>query len=403
MSTVLRSVDCCTGAGGLALGLHRAGFTHEALLEIDKAACRTLSLNAKLLGIAGAEIPTTDIKTKTFDTFANIDLLSAGVPCQPFSMAGKHLGHVDDRNLFPVVIRAAREMAPRAVLIENVYALLRPRFADFFEYVQRQLRTPEITRRSHERWTQHLARLRERQQKLHHYAGLKYRVGWAVLQAADFGVPQLRSRVFVVAYRDDVDATWVSPAEDPHAIVKTHSRDSLLHAQWITGEYWREHGLRQPAIPPEVRPWIKKHTEEKPPAAPRWRTVRDALVGLDEPSSNATDDNDHVRQAGARRYKGHDGSQLDSPAKTIKAGVHGVAGGENMLRHTNGRVRYFTVREAARLQTFDDAFTFGGCRWGVGLRQIGNAVPVEFGHVVGAQIASTLRSAVARPRARRAA
>jgi DNA (cytosine-5)-methyltransferase 1 len=115
----------------------------------------------------------------------------------------------------------------------------------------------------------------------------------------------------------------------------------------------------------------------------RWRTVRDALRGLPEPVDRQghPDFFDHVGNPGARSYPGHTGSPYDQPAKTLKAGDHGVPGGENMLRRDDGSVRYFTVREAARLQTFPDSYAFAGA-WTEGFRQLGNAVPVRLAECV---------------------
>jgi len=130
---------------------------------------------------------------------------------------------------------------------------------------------------------------------------------------------------------------------------------------------------------------------EKPVEQP-WRTVRDALDGLPDPdrdkAASATLLN-HRFQPGARVYPGHTGSPLDEPAKTLKAGVHGVPGGENMLLRPDGSVRYFTVRESARLQTFPDEFLFHGS-WTETMRQLGNAVPVALARVVGASVAAQL-------------
>jgi DNA (cytosine-5)-methyltransferase 1 len=128
------------------------------------------------------------------------------------------------------------------------------------------------------------------------------------------------------------------------------------------------------------------------PFAARWRTVRDALVGLPDPQSpEAACIANHKYQAGARKYPGHTGSSLDFPAKTLKAGDHGVPGGENMLAHANGRVRYFTVRESARLQTFPDWYSFSSS-WTESMRQIGNAVPVTLARVIGTSVAQTLHT-----------
>lgn len=127
-----------------------------------------------------------------------------------------------------------------------------------------------------------------------------------------------------------------------------------------------------------------------PPDTLPWRTVRDALVGLPDPKAKAAKTiPDHRFQDGAKVYPGHTGSPLDLPAKTLKAGDHGVPGGENMLVREDGSVRYFTVREAARIQTFPDGYRFHGS-WTETMRQLGNAVPVMLGRIVAASVAEKL-------------
>ena len=125
----------------------------------------------------------------------------------------------------------------------------------------------------------------------------------------------------------------------------------------------------------------------------RSKTVRDAVIDLPEPeeSENPSIPN-HRFQSGAKTYPGHTGSPIDEPAKTLKAGDHGVPGGENMVRSNNGAVRYFSVRESARLQTFPDDFIFHGT-WSENMRQLGNAVPVELGRVVASSVAARLVAA----------
>jgi DNA (cytosine-5)-methyltransferase 1 len=121
-----------------------------------------------------------------------------------------------------------------------------------------------------------------------------------------------------------------------------------------------------------------------------WQTVRDALMGLPDPERD--DDSaflNHRFQPGARVYPGHTGSPMDEPAKTLKAGDHGVPGGENMVVLPNGKVRYFSVRESARLQTFPDEFVFHGS-WSETMRQLGNAVPVTLAKIVATSIAERL-------------
>ena len=118
--------------------------------------------------------------------------------------------------------------------------------------------------------------------------------------------------------------------------------------------------------------------------------MRDALVGLPDPQApEASRIANHRFQPGARKYPGHTGSDLDTPSKTLKAGDHGVPGGENMLAFPDGEVRYFTVRESARLQTFPDWYIFQSS-WTESMRQIGNAVPVRLATVIGASVAHTL-------------
>ena len=126
-----------------------------------------------------------------------------------------------------------------------------------------------------------------------------------------------------------------------------------------------------------------------PPTRQAWKTVRDALVGLTDPEISEGDALNHRFQPGARSYAGHTGSPLDLPAKTLKAGDHGVPGGENMMVRADGSIRYFSVRESARLQTFPDGYAFHGS-WTEAMRQLGNAVPMTLGHRVAASVAEHL-------------
>src|SRR5690606_22912396 len=126
-----------------------------------------------------------------------------------------------------------------------------------------------------------------------------------------------------------------------------------------------------------------------PPQTQAWRTVRDAICDIPDPELKPGAERrfaDHRFQPGARSYTGHTGSPMDEPAKTLKAGVHGVPGGENMLLRPDGSVRYFTVRESARLQTFPDDFLFRGS-WSEAMRQLGNAAPGRLGRMGGEDVA----------------
>lgn len=165
----------------------------------------------------------------------------------------------------------------------------------------------------------------------------------------------------------------------------THSRDRLLWDQFVSGEYWERHGLkaRGEVIPArDQRRVAELRKRAVAPATRPWLTVRDALLGLGEPDG----ERDHVPQPGARVYAGHTGSPLDLTAKALKAGDHGVPGGENMMVRDDGTVRYFTTREAARLVGLPDDYEFPRS-WTESMRQLGNAVPAQLGAAAGGWLA----------------
>ena len=384
----MRSVELFGGAGGLAMGVAAAGFTHDAVIEWDRHACATLRVN-KMRGVMPIKSwPLYEGDVREFDYSAipdGIDLLSGGPPCQPFSIGGKHSGFNDNRNMFPEAVRAVRELKPRAFVFENVRGLVRSSFAEYFEYIKLQLTYPTVARKPHEDYQHHLKRLHQQHTSSPH-SGLRYNVVSGVLNAADFGVPQKRDRVFIVGFRYDLDVQWSFPAA-------THSLDALLWKKWVTAEYWDVH-----RIPKKHRKYltlqIPKRVERLrilgEPISKPWKTVRDAIGDLPVPTSRQPSLLlNHVYQPGARPYAGHTGSPLDEPAKTLKAGDHGVPGGENMLALPTGEVRYFTVRESARLQTFPDDMYFPES-WTETMRQLGNAVPVDLAKMVVRSIARHL-------------
>lgn len=348
-------------------------------MEWDRRACETLRANAGRSSRWGAdEIYECDAGQVNYAKFMRVDLLAGGVPCQPFSLGGAHRGHVDRRNQFPVFLEAVRATRPRAILVENVPGLLRPAFRPYFEYILDQLRLPDILPRRGERWLTHHQRIRRDLLR----RDPEYSVEWRRVNAADYGAPQYRVRVLIQAVQSTTDqqCTWPTP---------THSA-AQLQEDLASGAYGAEHGLVSPRSSARYHRLALPLPGRKCGVLKRWVTVRDALVGLTPPgSSHVGPPSDHVEILGARVYPGHTGSLLDGPAKTLKAGVHGVPGGEATLVLDDGSVRYFSVREAARLQGFPDDFLFVGSRTEK-MRQIGNAVPVQLATAVGLTISAAL-------------
>lgn len=380
----MKAIELFAGAGGLALGVSGAGFKPVAVIERDHWCCDTIRENRRngVEALRAWPDPTEgDVRDYDFKKFeGRVQLVTGGPPCQPFSLGGKHQAHKDDRDMWPEAVRAVRDVKPEAFVFENVKGLTRPAFATYLEYIVLQLRFPGIARKLGETVGDHLARL-ERHATSHKRAALEYDVVFRVLNAADYGVPQRRERVVFVGFRRDLSLAWSFP--DP-----THSRAALLVAQ-AKGEYWERHEVprrERHALNVMPGPWDMFRTGAKP-----WLTVRDALADLPDPRSSLRRRiPNHDFRAGARQYPGHTGSPLDMPAKTLKAGVHGVPGGENMILLPSGDVRYFTVRESARIQTFPDSFRFPGA-WSEAMRQIGNAVPVTLASALARSLASTLR------------
>ncbi len=248
----MKCIELFAGAGGLALGTMSAGFRHEAVIELDNNACGTMQEN-KRRGVIAWPMHQTDVREFDFTPYRELDLLAGGPPCQPFSIGGKHRGHADHRNLFPEMVRAIHETRPQAILIENVKGLLRTSFAKYFEYILLRITYPTISQRKSEEWTDHLSRLERHHTKSKH-KGFCYHVVFRRLNAADYGVPQRRERVFIVGFRNDLDANWAFP--EP-----THSQDALLFSMWGTGEYWDRHGIAKQNRPEPPFQQIKKYRD----------------------------------------------------------------------------------------------------------------------------------------------
>lgn len=390
------SIELFTGGGGLALAMHAAGFRHLLAVELERRACATLRVNRAIDYSSELPPPTMlddswplvegDVHKVDFRPWeGQVDVVAGGVPCQPWSLGGMHKGYDDPRNLWPELFRCVRETRPKAVIAENVRGLLRPSFKPYYDYILRELAAPFERRVDGEDWRDHDKRLVKAIQANGVDPTERYDVKYLLVNAADYGVPQVRWRVFVVAFRKDLGlAGW----EFPEA---THSQVALLHAQ-DGGDYWEEHGIH----PREdlVRETLPEHDGKE-----RWLTLRDALRPAHDPARHLPEPlGDYVEHPdwlhhkgwpGARQYPGHTPNDLDRPAKTIKAGVHGVPGGEGVLRRDDGSIRYMTVREVARVMTFPDDWRLEGPR-GEQMRQLGNAVPVKLGRVMADAVAKAL-------------
>lgn len=379
MSNSLTSVELFAGGGGMALGTRNAGFEHLALVEWYKPAATILRHNAEIHPNLWNKVDVhekdvriwlkqTDLKE------GQVDLVAGGPPCQPFSLGGVHAGDEDDRNMFPAALDVVRKLRPKFVIFENVPGLTRPSFAPYFSYIRHQLEKPTVTPNEDELWAEHDARINEARPR-----SLKYNVTQHLIDAADFGLPQNRRRVFLIGIRADLPNADTWPGE----IDGEFSRDALLYDQWVTGDYWTAHGMAMPELPDGMEERKRELKELGRPEKARWQTIRDAVVGLPDPVAGveADDFTNHRGIPGARAYPKHSGSPFDWPAKTIKAGVHGVSGGEAMIRFDDNSLRYLTVRESARIQGFPDDYEFPVAR-SRGMGAIGNAVAVPIAELL---------------------
>lgn len=324
-------LELFTGCGGLACGMQNAGFEHVAFIEKNHDACESLRAN-----FDREIVHECDTRTFDFRSVGSVDAIAGGPPCQPFSLGGLARAYNDARDMFPEAARAIAELHPRGFVFENVKGLLRKSFSKYFSYIIKRLTFPLEIKEKGESWESHFSRLGKFEYES--YSNLKYRVSFKLVNAADYGVPQIRERVFIVGLRSDVLTPWIWPRE-------TCSREC-------------------------------------------WKTIEEALRGIPDPRI-APSPPDHKFVMGAKIYKGHTGSRIDRPSKTIKAGAHGVPGGENMLVLKDGSVRYMTVLEAKLLQTFPRKYWISGA-WGEAMRQIGNAVPVRLAEIMGRQLFSFL-------------
>lgn len=309
----LTCLEICAGAGGQSLGLEQAGFAHAAAVEIDPHACETLRLNRP-----GWDVIELDVHHFKGVDYRGVDLLAGGVPCPPFSIAGKQLGADDERDLFPQALRLVEESEPTAVMLENVRGLATARFARYREQV--------------------LDRLRE----------LGYETEWQVLNASEFGVPQLRPRFILVAMTAAVRAhfEWPSAAGTPPTVGEA-LRDLMAAHGWPGADAWAR---KANAIGPTLVGGSRKH------GGPDLGPTR-------------------ARQAWLRLHV--DGKALADAPPGLTDPVH----------HTPR----LTLRMAAALQGFPRNWLISG-RKTAGYRQIGNAFPPPVARAVGRSIRSAIEA-----------
>ena len=381
--TCLRSVEIFAGAAGLGIGMAKAGFHHEIVVENDSDACATIRLNQEAghpivqgWNIAEASIQDCDLSAIKGD----VDLVSGGPPCQGFSIGGAHKGHQDDRNLWPWAISTVATLKPRAFVFENVPNLASSH-ADYLHYLEKALALPTIA--SLEDWLEDAKRLDQILATGQSFDP-NYRVRTDIHVSSDYGTGQKRKRLFIVGIRSDVAGEYIPPEA-------THSEYELMESKWLTGEYWDRHGLARPLPDKAGQRWISKHNRQPrdlfAPQLKPWNTVRDIFTSIPE---NAPNSEEAPREF--RTYKGHTGSDADEPAKTHRAGDHGVSGGEmgvTSSREGGEMHRHYSVREAAALSDFPHDYAFTGS-WGDGLRQIGNAVPCRLAEAVGHSVHTAL-------------
>jgi DNA (cytosine-5)-methyltransferase 1 len=216
-------LELCAGAGGQALGLERAGFDHTGLVEINKHCCQTLRVNRPNWNVIEQDVCKFDAAP-----FKGVDLVAGGLPCPPFSVAGKQLGKLDERNLFPEAVRIIEECQPKAVMIENVRGILDAVFDDYRNHVEKQLRR------------------------------LGYKSDWSMFNAAQFGVPQLRPRVLFVAVRRDLvgQFAWPMPAFTLAPTVGEVLYDLIAANGWKGAREWKD---RADEIAPTIVGGSQKH------------------------------------------------------------------------------------------------------------------------------------------------
>lgn len=267
-----RTSICVPAQGAWRSASSKPALSHPSSTIRTEGACETLRHNIRRDPPSTLRGHVSEGDLSRIDWISNgreVRLLAAGTPCQPFSRGGAKRGHADERNLFPTILKAVRVLRPRAVLIENVRGLERGQNLPYLEYVLSQIQYPDLAPKHNEAWEDHARRLCQHSSSQNTHPS--YRAEWAVFNAADFGVPQIRYRLFIVATAVDLpEYRFPTP---------THSKQRLLFEQ-ATGSYWARRGLRAPegsGRPPQ-------EFKGERPLSP-WVTVRDAIGDLPRAAS----------------------------------------------------------------------------------------------------------------------
>ncbi len=312
MSESFTSLELCAGAGGQARGLELAGFGHSGLVEIDSDCCKTLRFNRPKWTVHES-----DLNLFSATAYRGIDLLAGGLPCPPFSVAGKQLGDKDERNLFPAALRIINETRPKAVMIENVRGFLSAVFEDYRGFIRRELEK------------------------------LGYEAHWRLFNASDYGVPQLRPRVVIVAIRNDIkDAfEWPHPRTFDAPTVGETLYPLMAENGWLGAKAWAAHA----------------------------NDIAPTLVG------------------GSKKHGGPDLGPTRARKAWATLGVNGKGLADYAPEWDFVGMPKLTVRMASRIQGFDENWQFHG-RKTAAYRQVGNAFPPP----VARAVASKLKEAMER-------
>lgn len=304
----LTSIELCAGAGGQAIGVERAGFGHQALIEIDAHAANTLKFNRPQWNVIQG-----DVRDFSARNYKGIDLVCGGVPCPPFSKAGKQLGSEDERDLFPEALRIIEECMPRFIMLENVRGLLDSVFDGYRMQICDSLRR------------------------------MGYEVDIRLLNAANFGVPQLRPRVVFVGSRKGLDKFSWPESQEKQVTVGEAIGDLMAENHWLGAKKWASQAMQ----------------------------IAPTIVG------------------GSKKHGGADLGPTRARRAWLSLGVDGKGIADSAPEKNFAGVPRLTNRMVARIQGFPDEWIFTGGKTAT-YRQIGNAFPSPVPAAVAGQIAQAL-------------